>query len=308
MCKFACGRAGACEDGRSIAVSVLVDELNGFVERVYAQHLQHGAEDLVLVALHVCGHIREDRRAYPVALGVAVDSGATAVERDARSSFNASRHEAIDPLLGLGRDDGGNLDSWSIARADDEPTGHLRQLRHQRLRAAHQHNTRDGHTALASRAEGRCDQGLHGRVRVGVLHYDSMILRAEIGLDTLAVRATSLIDVLARRVTADERDGLDLGSVADEVDGVVLAMDDVEHAVGKASLEGELGEAHGCERHSLRGLHHIRVSARDAHREHPQRYHGWEVERSDARAHSKRVAVGMHIGGIRDTSHRLTHL
>ena len=48
----------------------------------------------------------------------------------------------------------------------------------------------------------------------------------------LTVVAPPLVDVLARRVPAHEADRADVGVVADEVDGVMLAVDNIHHAVG----------------------------------------------------------------------------
>ena len=71
-----------------------------------------------------------------------------------------------------------------------------------------------------------------------------------------------------------ERDRLDVRVVADEVDGVVLAVDDVDDAVGHAGLPQELDERHARGGVPLGGLHHVRVAADGAHREHPEIMYG----------------------------------
>ena len=65
--------------------------------------MQHRAEDLVAVALHVGGHVREDRGADPVAVRVALHRLADAVERQRRARVDARAHEPLDALLGLRR-------------------------------------------------------------------------------------------------------------------------------------------------------------------------------------------------------------
>lgn len=41
-------------------------------------------------------------------------------------------------------------------------------------------------------------------------------------------------------VAADERDRLDVGIIADEIDGVVLAVNDIDATIGYSGLFGEL--------------------------------------------------------------------
>ena len=85
-------------------------------------------------------------------------------------------------------------------------------------------------------------------------------------------------------------------------------MDDVEHAIRQPRLSGELGEAHGGERHALRRLEDVRISRDHAHREHPQRDHRGKVEGRDASAHAKWQAVGVHVGRARHSGDGLAHL
>jgi hypothetical protein len=74
------------------------------------------------------------------------------------------------------------------------------EARHERLSASNEHNTRDRHATLARRAEAGGDERLDGRLRVGVLKDHRVVLGAQVGLDTLAVRAAAIVDVLTRRV------------------------------------------------------------------------------------------------------------
>ena len=64
---------------------------------------------------------------------------------------------------------------------------------------------------------------------------------------------------------------------------------------------------HGRERHLFRGLQDERVAADDRDREHPERNHGREIERRDARADADRMANGLAINLAGDVGERLAH-
>jgi hypothetical protein len=53
---------------------------------------------------------------------------------------------------------------------------------------------------------------------------------------------------------ADEADRLDVGMVEDRVDHLLVAVDDVEDAVGQARFLHQLGEAHRHRRVALEGF------------------------------------------------------
>ena len=107
-----------------------------------------------------------------------------------------------------------------------------------------------------------------------------------------------LVDVLAGGVGADEGDGADVGVVADEVDGVVGAVDEVDCARGEARLHGELHEADRGERHALRRLEDVGVAEDARKRVHPERYHGGEVEGGDTGADAEGLPVGVGVDTV----------
>ena len=74
------------------------------------------------------------------------------------------------------------------------------------------------------------------------------------------------------------------------VDRDLVAVDDVEDAVGQTGLLQQLGGPERCRRILLRGLEHERVAARDRRRPHPHRHHRREVERRDAGDDAERLA------------------
>ena len=57
-----------------------------------------------------------------------------------------------------------------------------------------------------------------------------------IGLHSLPVRGTLLINVLAHTVPAHEGDCLDVWAVTDRIHCLLLAMNDVEHTLGETCL------------------------------------------------------------------------
>ena len=91
---------------------------------------------------------------------------------------------------------------------------------------------------------------------------------------------------------ADEADGLDGGVGEDGVDGGLVAVDDVEDAVGEAGFLEHLGEEDGGGGVALGGLEDEGVAAGEGEREHPERDHGGEVEGRDAGDDAERLAHG----------------
>ncbi len=78
--------------------------------------------------------------------------------------------------------------------------------------------------------------------------------------------------------------------IEDRVDHLLVAMDDVEQAVGKAGFLHQFGEADWNRRVAFGWLQDEGVAAGDRHSEHPHRNHRREVERSDAGADAERLA------------------
>ena len=103
----------------------------------------------------------------------------------------------------------------------------------------------DGHAALAGGAVGRADQGVGGLIEVGVGHNNHVVLGAAERLHALAVRGAVGVDVLGDGRGADEADGSDARMFEDVVDGLLVAVDDVEDAVGQAGLLQQFGDQDG---------------------------------------------------------------
>ena len=96
--------------------------------------------------------------------------------------------------------------------------------------------TRDRHAALAGRAVGGRDRGVGGHLDVGVGQHDHVVLGAAQRLHPLAVLRARLVDVAGDRRRADEADRGDVGMLEQRVDGDLVALHDVEDAVGETGL------------------------------------------------------------------------
>ena len=125
--------------------------------------------------------------------------------------------------------------------------------------------------------------------------HDGVVLRPAEGLDALAGRGGALVHVLGDRGRADERDRGDVRVVEDRVDRDLVAVHDVEHAVGQAGLGVELGDQVRRRRVALARLEHEGVAGGDGHRVHPQRHHDREVERRDPGDHAEGLAEVVHV-------------
>ncbi len=113
------------------------------------------------------------------------------------------------------------------------------------------------------------------------------------------------MDVAGDRGRAHERDGLDVRVLQEAVDGHLVAVHDVEHAVRQPGFRQQLGDLEGGRRVLLGRLQHERVAARDGDGEHPHRHHRREVERRDARDDPERLADGRDVHAARHLRRQL---
>ena len=93
----------------------------------------------------------------------------------------------------------------------------------------------------------------------------------------------------------DEADRLDIGVCQDSVHGFLVAVGDVEDAGGQASLQGKAPPAASARWGRARRASDEGVAASDGGGGLPERDHGREVERRDARHHAQRLAHGIHV-------------
>ena len=239
------GRAAvAGEDGRAVAELVVVDEREAVVVAVHAGDGEHRAEDLVVVALHArLGVVDEARvrgRSRRPAGRRCVPSTTTVAPSPA-APLDVARH-LVAVLAG---DERAHLVAVLAGRADLDVGDAVLDLGDQVVGdgLAGEHD-RDGHAPLAGRAVGGADRGVGGHVEVGVGQHEHVVLGAAEGLHALAVLGAGLVDVLGDRRGADEADGLDVGVLEQAVDGHLVAVDDVERAVGQTGLLQQFGDEH----------------------------------------------------------------
>ena len=181
---------------------------------------------------------------------------------------------------------------------------------------------RDGyrHAAFAGAAVAGADQRVDGLVEVRVGHHDHVVLGTAEALRALAVGCGIRVDVVGDVGAADEADRFDVGVVQDSVDGLLVAVHDLEHAGRQAGLDEQLGQPHRDRRVTLRRLEHECISASEGGTGLPQRDHRREVERGDAGDHAQGLAQRIHVDArtgafavlafeqVRDPDAELDHL
>ena len=141
---------------------------------------------------------------------------------------------------------------------------------------ADRNHHRQGHAALAGRAEGRAGEVVHHLVEVGVRHDDAVVLGPAHGLDALSRRDAAPVDVVRDVRGADEAHRRDAGVIENRVDHLLVAVHDLEDAFGQSGLQEQFREADGDRRITLRRLQDEGVAGGDGDARHPQRDHGRE--------------------------------
>uniref|UniRef100_A0A0N4ZD65 Transcriptional regulator n=1 Tax=Parastrongyloides trichosuri TaxID=131310 RepID=A0A0N4ZD65_PARTI len=237
------GRAAVLgEDGDAVAVLVLARQAQGLLKVGGADDLQHRAEDFFLIRRHVRRHMVEQRRADEVALLMPLQAEVAPVY----DQFGAFFHALVDPaqnLVLVGLSDDGTVVGLGVGRDAD---AQVRDFRDQTLAQfiggalADRHHDRQGHAALAGRAVGRAGQILDDLIHVRVRQDDAVVLGAAHGLNALAVGRALLEHIVGDVRRADEADGVDQRMLKDGVDRDLVAVDDVQHALGRARLHHQL--------------------------------------------------------------------
>ena len=109
-----------------------------------------------------------------------------------------------------------------------------------------------------------------------------MVLGAAEALGALAGSRSARVDIFGDRRRAHEAHRPDVRIVEDRIDGLLVAVDDVEDARRKPGFDHQFREAHRHARIALGGLEDEGVAGGDGGGELPHRNHGGEVERRDA--------------------------
>mmetsp|Transcript_22635 Transcript_22635/g.40310 ORF Transcript_22635/g.40310 Transcript_22635/m.40310 type:complete len:473 (-) Transcript_22635:351-1769(-) len=287
------------EYGGAVAMYIIVRQRDGFVQCIDLHAHQHGAEDLLQIALHVRLHARNDGRAQKVAVRKVRHLYVATVEQQRGPLFDSGLDESISAHLRFGTNHRTHVSALDVAGTHAQSAGFFNKQFLILAHTAHKNGGGNGHAALTRRAEGGPRQRIRYSVAMCVRHHDGVILGAHIGLHTLSVGAPLLVDIAPGCVRTHEGDGLDVGVIQDAVYGVVRAMDDVEDALRQSRLQSQLGQHHSRAGVLLRRLQHHRVSSSNRQWEHPERDHGWKVERADAAGDSEGLSQrkGVDPGG-----------
>ena len=270
-------RARLGEDGNTVTVFVLVDQIDGVVNGLDVKADKDRAENLLLVAGHVSGDVGDDGRTHKVAIGVLLVLVVAAVEENRGALLLGAVNEAQDTLLAVGRDDRAEVGALFETTANLELLGTLSDLTEPLLGLANHDEGAEGHASLTSGTEGSANDAVNEVVLVAVGKDCSVVLGTKVGLDTLTIGGTAGEDVLAGLVATDEADGLDGGLVEDEVDGFMSTMDDVDDTSGETGLLAEFSKDHGSARVTFRGLQNKGIARDGSHGDTPERNHGREV-------------------------------
>ena len=201
----------------------------------------------------------------------------------------------------LARDERAHLRRRVHPVADRDLRQSLLDRRDERIgRIAHGDDDRHRHATLAGGAVGGADRRIGRHRDVGVRQNDHVVLGAAERLHPLPVLRARLVDVPRDRRRADEAQRRHVGMLEQRVDRHLVAVHDVEDAVGDPRLLQQLGREERGRRILLGRLQHEGVAARDRRRPHPHRNHRREVERRDARDHAHRLADRVHVDPRRD--------
>ena len=129
---------------------------------------------------------------------------------------------------------------------------------------ADRHHNRQRHAALARAAERRAAQFVDHLVEIGVGHDDAVVLGPAHRLHALSGGDAALVDVMRDVGRADEAHRRDGGMIEDRIDHFLVAVDDLQDALGRARLAEQFGEPHRHRRIALAGLEDEGIAARDA--------------------------------------------
>ena len=297
VCEFARRVAVTREDGGAVAILMLVDHGRGLLVGIGTDDGEHGAEDLFLVDLHVGRHVVEQRAADEIAVLIALELDAAAIDDELGTFGDTGVDVTLHLLLVLPGDERTHL-GFGVGAGSNLQRAHLGlEPGDQGVRRllADGDSHRDRHAALAGGAIGRTHQRIDRLVHVGIRHDDHVVLGTTQCLAALAGARRSLIDVAGNGRRADEAHRLDVGRVQDGVDRLLVAVDDVEHAIGQARFLEPLRQQQRGGGIALGRLQDEAVAGGQRHGEHPHRHHGGEIERRDAGDHTQRLAQGMAV-------------
>eukprot|EP00049_Salpingoeca_infusionum_P010787 m.186081 g.186081 ORF g.186081 m.186081 type:complete len:448 (-) comp14747_c0_seq1:684-2027(-) len=295
------------EDGSTVTPLVGIGKGNSVIEGVSIEADKNRAKDLLLVAVHVGCHVGQDSWLEPVAVRIASNCVVIVANNAGGALVDTRLDEILCALKGSRGDHWAEISTGLVTSVQGELLSEGSKIIHPLLCLTDENSSGESHATLPGSTESGTDKGVEGGSLVGIWKDDAVVLGSHVGLNTLSVCSTTSVDVATGSVGTDKGDGLNVWVIADEVDAINRAVDHVENTVWHASVLGKLGQKHGSAWHTLGWLEEEGVSACEGKWEHPQRNHGWEVERADtcSNAKWKAVAVSVHVTG--NSWHILTH-
>ena len=287
--EFARRIAVAREDGHTVSILMFRRQRHRFLEIVRANDLQHGAEDFVLIGRHVRLDAVEQRTAEIIAVLVTLHLEAAAIDDKLRAFLHALV-DIIHHLLAMRGGDERAVRSFGIVgRADLERLDTRLEPVHQRIGDLACDGNRNRRTVA------RADQFIRHLIEIGVGHDDGVVLGSTHGLHALPAGRALRIDIFGDSRGTDETHGLDVRVFENGIDGVLVAIDDLQHARRAARFHEKFGQAQRYARILFARLVDEAIAASDGDAEHPHRDHGREVERRDAGDNAKRLAHGIDV-------------
>ena len=223
----------AGENAGSVAVLAVAAQFERVFECCRANDGEDRAEDFFLRQSHAGLHLIDDARAEQKS--VLRQITLTAIECHIRAFLSGDVEIRSDFLPMLGRNNRAHVDiRAAIGRTDFHFRADIDQTIDERVADfSDRHGETAGHAAFAGAAERGRLNGFDCLIQIGIGHDDEMVLRAAGGLHSLAVRRAGGVNVLGNCGAADKRNRSHQRMREQGVDAFLIAVDDVEHALGQ---------------------------------------------------------------------------
>lgn len=114
-------------------------------------------------------------------------------------------------------------------------------------------------------------------VFVAIGQHSSVVLCAQVGLDTLSICRATSVDIFTSLVAADERDSLDTWFIDDKVYSWSGSVNNVDNSWWEASLFSKLGQDHTSTWITFGRLDNEGVASHGSNWYRPEGDHSWEV-------------------------------
>ncbi len=159
--------------------SLLIDQLDGFVECVHSHYVEHWSEYLGLVAIHLRSAVIQNSRAYEVSLLQASRQfGLASIKHHLCAFLFSSVKDFNHTVFKACVIERGDISGGIPARSYLKLLCLFNYIINPVLGFTDQHGDCDGHTSLTRRAKGRANDRIDSVLLVCVWHYHHMVLSA----------------------------------------------------------------------------------------------------------------------------------